>query len=201
MFWRRKFVVIPTQVSPPIISPRKKERIVLGSLTRLIEPKGIGEMIDAMSLLPSDVELQIGGTGFDKATFVQQAKQYRDRVRFLGYVDDTAEFYAGIDIALLPSESEGNSLFVLEAALAGLPLVLTPVGNAPYFLEHMKSCIFVDRDPEEISSAVGYLLDRNRRKAMGDAARHAASVYGYPLEMAKQFYTLLEEQLKGDEAT
>jgi glycosyltransferase involved in cell wall biosynthesis/2-polyprenyl-3-methyl-5-hydroxy-6-metoxy-1,4-benzoquinol methylase len=57
-----------------------------------------------------------------------------DRVLVTGHRADAARFYAAADAFVLPSLSEGWSLAMAEAIVAGLPVVATSVGSAPDLL-------------------------------------------------------------------
>lgn len=48
---------------------------------------------------------------------------------------DMVNFYGGIDAYICVSESEGMPTVVLEAGATGLPIVSTPVGDVPKFLD------------------------------------------------------------------
>ena len=49
-----------------------------------------------------------------------------EQVRFLGYRNDVPELLAGADLLLMTSWFEGMPLTLLEAMLAGVPIVSTP---------------------------------------------------------------------------
>jgi len=52
------------------------------------------------------------------------------QVRFLGFVDDAQECFAGVDLFVLPTFYDACSLVVLEALAAGLPVVTTRANGA-----------------------------------------------------------------------
>ena len=53
----------------------------------------------------------------------------RDRVRFEPWSDDARAQLAGLDIFVLPSRNEGFPLSIVEAMLAGRPVIATDVGS------------------------------------------------------------------------
>jgi len=57
------------------------------------------------------------------------------QVHFLGYVSDMTELYAGVDLLLMTSHSEGTPLTVLEAMAMGVPVVATRVDGMAEVLE------------------------------------------------------------------
>ena len=52
-----------------------------------------------------------------------------EKVQFLGFIDDAADFLANIDIFLSSSISEGLPLSAIQAMVAALPMVATRCGG------------------------------------------------------------------------
>ena len=52
-------------------------------------------------------------------------------VRFVGRVDDVADLLRGVDLFLLPSETESFGLAALEAMACGVPVIASDVGGLP----------------------------------------------------------------------
>ena len=73
------------------------------------------------------------GTGTLADQFKQTVKQARvsDRVKFLGELDQINDWLDASDIFLLPSESEGLPLAMMEAMAKGLPVAASAVSGVP----------------------------------------------------------------------
>lgn len=73
------------------------------------------------------------GTGTLADQFQQTVKQagVSDRVKFLGELDDINDWLDASDIFLLPSESEGLPLAMMEAMAKGLPVAASAVSGVP----------------------------------------------------------------------
>lgn len=83
------------------------------------------------------------------------------RVSFHPSVDEVGDVYLGIDVFLLASHREGMSIAMLEAMLAGVPMVLTRVGAVEELERKFgKFAITLDRDPsgKEIARAIRLAL-------------------------------------------
>lgn len=195
---RVQWVTIPNYVQAPKFIPGARSSFgvrdgdfVVGMLVRMVPVKGIEEAMRSLDYLPENVKLLIGGSGSDMRTYQRLAQVYRDRVRILGWVSDTDSFYSAIDAALLPSGDEGNSTFVLESALASLPLILTPVGNAPYLFKDGESALFVKKEPASIANAVrSVMTDRQYAKNLGTKAKGCTAQYEGVGIMARMYYDL-----------
>ena len=73
------------------------------------------------------------GDGCLRASVERQVAQLgmEARVVFLGMRQDVRELLAAFDVFILPSISEGLPIALLEAADAGLPLIVSSVGDMP----------------------------------------------------------------------
>lgn len=102
------------------------------------------------------------------------------RFRLLGSVADIPDFLAGLDIAVLPSHSEGMSNALLEFMAAGRPIVATDVGASAKLLEGGRCGILAATSvTDDLENALRRLLaNPEAARAMGQAARaHAAQLY------------------------
>lgn len=62
---------------------------------------------------------------------------------------------------LVPSESEGFGLAVLEAIACGVPAISTPVGIAPALLDGLDGCLVSDFEPQRWAVAARAAIERN----------------------------------------
>lgn len=93
-------------------------------------------------------------------------------VRMLGQRADLADLLALADLLVLPSAFEGLPLVALEAMAAGLPVVATAAPGTAEAVEHNVTGLLCEAHAAGLAEAVAALLgDRDRRIAMGDAAR------------------------------
>lgn len=96
-----------------------------------------------------------------------------DRFVLHGAVSDVAGFLRRIDVAVLPSHSEGMSNALLEYMSAGRAVVATDVGANATLVQHGKSGLIVPPgDGAALVGAIGqYLKTPLRAAAFGAAAR------------------------------
>lgn len=108
------------------------EHILVGGIGELHPNKNWLAAIAAVANLPHTVHLAIIGSGeeYDLLKHQAQALSISDRVHLLGYIPDAATYIKAFDIFVLPSKKEGLPYVILEAGLAGVPVVATDLpGN------------------------------------------------------------------------
>ncbi|GIW68399.1 MAG: glycosyl transferase [Candidatus Parcubacteria bacterium] len=108
------------------------------SMSEMLPVKGLDISLEAFAKLARekphlDWRYFLAGEGPERARLeaLANALGIRKRVRFLGQVSQSATLLRGADAFVLPSRSEGLPYAVLEAAVAGVPIVATKVGGIP----------------------------------------------------------------------
>lgn len=159
---------------------------------RLIEEKGVGTLLDAVTELEDEhIKLLIvGGSDFGDSEVTPFEKALRDKaaahpgkVVFTGYVpyDDLVPYYHAGDVAVFPSkEGEAAGLVALEAQSAGKPVILSRSGGMPDYVCD-DSAIILENDETLKESLKKELLrlsqDKERQNRMGEAGRRFAAAF------------------------
>jgi glycosyltransferase involved in cell wall biosynthesis len=148
---------------------------IIFSTSELNKNKGIDVALKALTLLPKEIKEKIiysvAGTGEEKENLEKLISDLdiKDSVIFLGFVQDAKKLLAGSDIFLMPSRTEAFPYSLLEAGLAGQPIIATCVGGIPEVIKDMQNGILVHpRNPKEIAEAILYFLDHpDKQKEFG----------------------------------
>jgi glycosyltransferase involved in cell wall biosynthesis len=75
-------------------------------------------------------------------------------------IDNPAEAFALMDVAVLTSKSEGFPNVVMEAMASRTPMIASKVGGIPELIEHGKTGLLIDSgSPEKFALEVGRCLD------------------------------------------
>lgn len=134
------------------------ERKTILSVGSLLEFKGHGVAISALSLLP-ECDLLVIGEGPDRKAFHSLARNsgVAERVRFLGSISQTElrDYYAAADALVLASSREGWPNVLLEAMACGTPVVANRVGGVPEIVTAPEAGVVLD---ERSASAVARAL-------------------------------------------
>jgi glycosyltransferase involved in cell wall biosynthesis len=81
-------------------------------------------------------------------------------VSFLGAIDDPARAFAAADVVVNPARIEAFGRVPFEAALAGVPSVVTRVGGVGHYLRDGENALVVEPDdPSAMAAAIARLLD------------------------------------------
>jgi L-malate glycosyltransferase len=121
-----------------------------------------------------------------------------DRFKLRGSVADMPNFLRMVDIAVLPSHSEGMSNALLEYMAAGRAVIATDVGANPELVRHRKDGLIVPvRDEAAMVGAIGDLLAHPLRAAgFGASARTRVEAQYSRDAMRKRFEEFYRELIR-----
>ena len=154
------------------------DAFVIGTAGRLVEVKDHANLIDALAIVQNrgvEFTAVIAGDGplFESLQARIAERGLQSRVRLLGHQAQIERLYAGLDVFVLPSRSEGLSNTILEGMASGLPVVATRVGGAEELVEEGRTGLLVpSQDAGALADALIRLAaDPVRARAMGTAGR------------------------------
>jgi len=156
--------------------------VIVGSVGRVLDShKRFSDIIRALPAIRSTrpaVRLLIVGDGPDRAMLESLARDLcvSDAVIFAGYQGAPRDFYHLMNVFVLASAHEAFGLVLVEAMLAGVPVVATEVGGIPFVLDAGKAGILVPpMQPSALAEAVlGLLADLPASNALRDAGLERA---------------------------
>ncbi len=142
---------------------KKEGDIFLITTSRLVHKNANDDVISALVNLPKNISFIVIGKGELGHKLQKQARDLGvgDRVKFLGLVSNTdlPKYLSISDIFIRPSRSEGFGVSFIEAMAAGLPVIATPVGGIPDFIDDKETGVFCSPDhPQSIVQAVTLFL-------------------------------------------
>lgn len=141
--------------------------IIIGSLGNIRPAKAYNVLLQAASLLKEKEQSyrfviagQRNGNLYKSLLDMKAELKLDDRVHFLGFNDDPADFLSNLDLFLLSSISEGFSIATIQAMAAGLPVIATRSGGPEEIITHDQSGYLVDIDaPQQIADAVKKIMN------------------------------------------
>jgi glycosyltransferase involved in cell wall biosynthesis len=119
-------------------------------------------------------------------------------LRYIDFPPDRADFFAALDLFIMPSLAEGLGSAALLANAYGIPVVASRVGGLPEIIEEAETGWLVPPgSPQDLAGAIAHAaLDRTRLPAMGSKARQRAGQFSSTLmvERTEALYARLAPQ-------
>ena len=158
--------VIPLGVDTRLFRPRTEQPRVPGRIVTVTSAdsplKGLPTLLRAVAKLATERDAHLVVIGTPSAATRQQVAQLAlgDRVTFASGLPDAeyARVLATAEVAVIPSLYEGFSLPAVEHMASGTPLIATNAGALPEVTGEA-ALLVPPGDPEELSAALGGLLD------------------------------------------
>ena len=180
----------PERYRPVDPARRSSERSALGvegpgplllNVARLLPRKGQRELLQAMPQILSrhpEAVLLLVGEGDDRTILEARVERagLTAHVHLLGSRQDVPELLGAADVFLFPSHYEGHGGALVEAMMAGLPIVATNTAIHRESVTEGETAYLVPVDaPESLADAVCALLDDpDGARRLGLQARQAA---------------------------
>lgn len=123
---------------PPDASLDENMTMQIGYLGRLVEAKGVFDVIESAALLNGNCVVQVGGAGADEARLRALCTQLNVNAQFHGVIPmrNIAHFLTGLDVLVLASTTkDGWGVVVSEALMCGTAVVATDCVGASVLLD------------------------------------------------------------------
>ncbi len=174
--------------------------VVVGFVGRLVGDKGIRELARAWERLREkfqNTHLILVGPFEERDPVDEHTRnvlQKDDRVHMVGFVKETAPYYAAMDILTLPTYREGFPNVPLEAAAMELPVVATHVVGCRDAVENRKTGVLVRvKDPRALEHALArYIAFPALRQLHGQAGRQRVIDYFSPERINQELLSVYE---------
>jgi glycosyltransferase involved in cell wall biosynthesis len=173
---RTQFVNIPPGVVPVTVTPKQQAlknlnleddgKPLVGWIARVTGVKNPMRALEVADALP-DTRFVMAGGG-DQLEQVKAAAP--ENVTVVGWAE-AADLFGAADIILSTSENEGMPVALIEAQLAGKPVVATDVGSVSEVILNHETGIVTNRNAGSIAAALESLvIDKAKREEMGHLA-------------------------------
>jgi glycosyltransferase involved in cell wall biosynthesis len=174
--YRTQYVNIPPGVVPVNVTPKQQAlknlnfeddgRPLVGWIARVTGVKNPMRALEVADGLP-DTRFVMAGGG-DLLNQVKAAAP--SNVSVVGWAQ-AADLFGAADIILSTSENEGMPVALIEAQLAGKPVVATDVGSVSEVILNHETGIVTNKNTGSIASALESLvIDKAKREEMGRLA-------------------------------
>ena len=187
----------------PVVPLRPRERTVegpvVGLIGRIAYQKGFDVFVRALRPLDGVTGVLVGD-GSQRAELETLADRLgvSERLDITGWQEDARSYLSTFDVYCLPSRFEGFPLAMVEAMLAGLPIVASDVGSVAEAIEDGETGLLVPPgDEHALEAALRRVLDdRELATRLGERARALATDRFTTDRMVQAFEDLYDEILR-----
>ena len=189
--------VIPDGIEIPAATPTAAQRhdarrawgledsyFVVGQIGAFTPEKGQDIALQAIASLVEQLpEIRLILAGEATEDFLSKSPRsteaLRERVQFLGRLEDLSRFLAAIDLLIMPSRAEGLGSAALIGMAQGVPVAASRVGGLPEIVSDGENGWLVEPgSAQALAMAIGAAAaDRERLKRYGQAARERARLF------------------------
>ena len=179
-----KFGLMPPGLGIGILPAKKDSRAVLdlpadrlqcafiGRVTQIKRPDRFLDVVSEIKKRGVQLDFFIAGDGELLEMCRERIKNEDLPVTVLGWQSDIERVLSVADIVVLTSDNEGTPLSLIQAGMAGLPVVTTNVGSVPEVVLDGVTGIITALDVEQIADALEKLVTgKGLRAQYGDAAQ------------------------------
>lgn len=176
-----------------------EKNIIIFSASRLTHKNGLDLVIRAMSDLPGNYIFAVAGIGEEEKNLKDLVKKLKleERVKFLGFIshERLVQHLKASDVFIRASRSEGMGNSFIEAMVAGVPVIGTPVGGITDFLKDNETGFLCEpENPRSIADDVQKVINlpmSQKKLVINNARKLAIERYDWSLisqKMAQILY-------------
>lgn len=153
-----------------------KNDIIITFIGRLIDGKGVANLINAVEDIAGNFKVFIIGDGPQREDLEKLTKNIglEEKIIFFGYkkFEEAIGILKISDIFVNPSLTEGLPTSVIEAALCKKAIIATNVGGTPEIFTNEKSGFLIEpKDTQSLKNKLELLINNiDMHKKIGDAA-------------------------------
>ena len=144
----------------------------IGRITQIKRPDRFLDVVSEVKKRGIDLDFFMAGDGELLEGCRKRISEQDLPVTVLGWQSDIEKVLSAADIVVLTSDNEGTPLSLIQAGMAGLPVVTTNVGSVPEIVLDGVTGIITDLNIQEIANALEKLArDKALRERLGLAAQ------------------------------
>ena len=144
----------------------------IGRVTQIKRPDRFLDVVNEIKRRQVNLGFFIAGDGELLEKCRERISAEKLPVVVLGWQSDIERVLSAADIVVLTSDNEGTPLSLIQAGMAGLPVVTTNVGSVPEVVLSNQTGIITELDVQKLTDALENLANNQRLRAeLGDAAQ------------------------------
>jgi glycosyltransferase involved in cell wall biosynthesis len=144
----------------------------IGRVTQIKRPDRFLDVVSEIKKRQVEIDFFIAGDGELLETCRKRIAAEELPVSVLGWQNNIERVLSAADIVVLTSDNEGTPLSLIQAGMAGLPVVSTSVGSVPEVVLNNKTGIITELNVQQLADALENLANNpGLRAQLGHAAQ------------------------------
>jgi glycosyltransferase involved in cell wall biosynthesis len=144
----------------------------IGRVTQIKRPDRFLDVVSEIKKRSISLDFLIAGDGELLEGCRERIIAENLPVKVLGWQSNIEKVLSAADIVVLTSDNEGAPLSLIQAGMAGLPIVSTNVGSVPEVVLNNVTGLITSLDVQEIADALEKLVRDNALRAQLGSAAH-----------------------------
>ena len=154
------------------LSTNRLQCAFIGRVTQIKRPDRFLNVVSEIRKRSLDLDFFIVGDGELLRSCQERIDEEGLSVTILGWQSDIEKVLSAADIVILTSDNEGTPLTLIQAGMAGLPVVTTNVGSVHEIVIDGVTGFVTSLDIQEMASTLEKLVqDKDLRAQLGTAAK------------------------------
>jgi glycosyltransferase involved in cell wall biosynthesis len=177
------------------LSSQKLECAFIGRVTQIKRPDRFLDVVTEIESRGLDIEFLIAGDGELLESCRARISAGDLPVKVLGWQSNIESVLSAADIVILTSDNEGTPLSLIQAGMAGLPVVSTRVGSVPEVVLDGVTGMIIGLDVQEIADALEKLAKSAELRARMGAAAKEFTLSNFGVDRLVHDHELLYKKL------
>ncbi|MDP3772424.1 MAG: glycosyltransferase family 4 protein [bacterium] len=188
-----------SQLTKLLGSPIPSGSFLIATIAELTKNKNIACLVKAIAEVKTkqperSLHAIVFGEGEERKRLEESIARYglQTTITLAGFVPYAARFLPAFDLFVLPSTKEGLPYSIMEAMVAGIPVIATRVGGIPDLIEHEKQGLLVaPKNSQAFANAIAYAVTHHEQRAAWGAAGREKQMRHFTLHAMLQKTTAL----------
>ena len=177
------------------LSDSRLQCAFIGRITQIKRPDRFLDVVSEVKKRGIDLDFFMAGDGELLEGCRKRISEQDLPITVLGWQSDIEKVLSAADIVVLTSDNEGTPLSLIQAGMAGLPVVTTNVGSVPEVVLDGITGIITDLNVMELADALGNLANDNELFARLGAAAQEFTLANFGVQRLVRDHKELYEKL------
>ena len=172
----------------------------IGRVTQIKRPDRFLDVVTEIKRRSVSIEFFMAGDGELLQNCRERIAREELPVKILGWQSNIEQVLSAADVVVLTSDNEGTPLSLIQAGMAGLPVVTTRVGSVPEVVLEGVTGIITNLDVQEIADALETLANSSELRAQMGASAQEFTLANFGVKRLVSDHEMLYKKLMASRA-